>query len=529
MQEVGEISTKAKWGSLKALDRLGLSKKILEMRFSRNTGFKVDPKLKNFSISEPKGKVLIPLKRKFEFSLHRACVIAQAFKTRGYQPVVPVFNEYFDPNPFVQDQRLGRKIRNSKWKFYLEKFGIEPFDISEVLEEGYEVNVPRESLLDTDYRGINVSKHAKSITRRDLKKFHLDLEKDRDRKFYLNSLKNAVFLVDFNLSLHSKKDIDAVLAHDVTHLMGLYLKTAEKSGVPAFSYGNGYRDKTLIFGGPRNKSLLHNYTDKGVIDERLDISLNKSQKERIDEIMRGRVDGSEVRQHTPHDANETIEEKEKKVFGMFTNLIWDASLDAEGGAYDDPFEWIRSTINIWREKDSELIIKTHPAEHKRGTNEKVSDWIRENCPPLPENIEILEPDTDVSPYEMIKKIDTGIVFNSTIGLEMAYRGMPVIVAGQTHYRSSGFTFDPEDTEEYLDLIGKDLEVGEKMIERAKRYCYMLFVSKHIDFPFYESKEKFSGHNALDVTYEDIASNESLDLIVNNITEGKPVIKEIVNT
>lgn len=97
--------------------------------------------------------------------------------------------------------------------------------------------------------------------------------------------------------------------------------------------------------------------------------------------------------------------------------------------------------------------RIHPGEAlvKHGS---ILDLIRKTLPHLPPHIHLIEPLADVNTYDLMDVADLGLVYTTTVGLEMALRGIPVIVAGKTHYRNRGFTYDPATWVEYFKLLNR---------------------------------------------------------------------------
>ena len=218
------------------------------------------------------------------------------------------------------------------------------------------------------------------------------------------------------------------------------------------------------------------------------------------------------------------------VVGMFTNLIWDASLNVSQVApYTNVLTWIEETVDRFVDRsDVRLIVKTHPAEAAHGTEQSVEEYIRTACGSLPRNVEILPSDTTVDTYELMKDVDAGVVYNTTVGLEMAYHGSPVVVGGDTHYRCLGFTHDPETKDEYLSLLGRigDIEMTPEMQARARRYMYFLLVQKCLDFPFFSASKDATRVYPTAVGYEDVCpGNETFDLIVEKMVSGEPIVAD----
>jgi hypothetical protein len=111
--------------------------------------------------------------------------------------------------------------------------------------------------------------------------------------------------------------------------------------------------------------------------------------------------------------------------------------------------------------------------------------IDEVLPELPDNVRIIPPESEINTYDLIELASVGLVYTTTVGLEMVMSGVPVIVAGQTHYRGKGFTHDPETLEEYVHLLDRIPEqnkapsVDEGQVDLAWRYAYRFF----FEFPF----------------------------------------------
>jgi hypothetical protein len=68
---------------------------------------------------------------------------------------------------------------------------------------------------------------------------------------------------------------------------------------------------------------------------------------------------------------------------------------------------------------------------------------------------------------------------------MAMAGVPVVVAGDTHYRNKGFTSDPKTLPAYFEAIDRLVaepsgrRLPQAQIETAVRYAYRFF----FEFPF----------------------------------------------
>jgi hypothetical protein len=114
---------------------------------------------------------------------------------------------------------------------------------------------------------------------------------------------------------------------------------------------------------------------------------------------------------------------------------------------------------------------------------------REALPALPDHIHIIGPTDKINTYDLIEIADLALVYTTTVGVEAAMNGRPVIACGNTHYRKRGFTIDPDTWEEYfasLESVLGDLEshrLTEEQIARAWNYGYRFFFEYPRPFPW----------------------------------------------
>lgn len=153
-------------------------------------------------------------------------------------------------------------------------------------------------------------------------------------------------------------------------------------------------------------------------------------------------------------------------------------------------EWIERTVLFFTEReDVHLVIRVHPGETlTHGTS--MMDVVRAVLPTLPENIHLIAPEEKINTYDLLTFTDLGLVYTTTVGLEMAMRGIPVVVAGNTHYRGRGFTIDPSDWEDYFARLSElldhisDAQLTQEQIERSWRYAHLFFFSFGKPFPWH---------------------------------------------
>jgi hypothetical protein len=170
-------------------------------------------------------------------------------------------------------------------------------------------------------------------------------------------------------------------------------------------------------------------------------------------------------------------------------------------------EWLVRTINYFLERDDiQFVIRVHPGE-QIGWGPSVYDILGEKFPELPEHIHLLPADAQINTYDLVNTADVGLVFTTTVGMEMAMSGLPVIVTGQTHYRNKGFTLDAESWDAYFEILDRILDSSQEyrpsreQVEMAWTYAYRFFFEYPQPFPwhiqhFWEDIEKWSLERAL---------------------------------
>lgn len=494
-----------------------------------------DEAIGNFEMPSSEGVVFVPHVHGIQPSnTFWTFTLAHAFRCRGYEPILLQCDRTLPicwpkGEAYAQDGTDFDHPCNCDRCEYVsteaaEALGLEPIELSALLPDGYEPPTVDVSLHDQrEYRGIRVDSFARASTRRTLYRYSLDKTDPFHTSIFQRFISASMILIDAAFAVHENHDIVATLNHNNQYVdQGIFGSVANKFDIPAYTYSVGYRDGKLLIGQSEvddgNDNTHPQFTEQRRVLTLLEQSLSETQERRLTEVLSRRFDGSASSVISPDTGRSISDESipdDHTVLGVFTNLVWDGTMEATGGAYGDPFDWTADTIEWARDEatDTTVVIKPHPAEAARGTNESVSEWIKERYT-LPSNVLLLEPDTEVDTYELLDDIDVGVVFNSTVGLEAAYLGVPVIVSASTHYRDFDFTFDAADPDDYIDLLAEagTLSMTDRMQQRAKRYAYFLLCRKHIDFPAFDAD-----HSTL---HDELKpGNENIDFIVDTILDG----------
>jgi hypothetical protein len=152
-------------------------------------------------------------------------------------------------------------------------------------------------------------------------------------------------------------------------------------------------------------------------------------------------------------------------------------------------EWIEKTAQYFAKRaDVQLVIRIHPGERlMKGPS--MTGVIERALPERPEHVHVIGPLEKVNTYDIMEIAGLGLAYTTTVGMEMAMRGVPVIVAGDTHYRGRGFTFEPSTWDEYFSLLNivlADLpghRLSQEQVETAWNYAYRFFFDFPLAFPW----------------------------------------------
>jgi hypothetical protein len=181
---------------------------------------------------------------------------------------------------------------------------------------------------------------------------------------------------------------------------------------------------------------------------------------------------------------------ERPIALLAANVIGDSLTLGRQVFSVDMTEWLVETLRFFANSTRmQLVVRIHPGErYTKGPS--VADIVRQTLPELPDHIHLVAFDAPVNTYDLIQTADLGLVYTTTVGMEMAMSGVPVIVAGQTHYRGKGFTGDPSSWETYFKYLARHLSnpplqhLSKAQVERAWAYAYHFFFEYPLPFPWH---------------------------------------------
>ncbi len=182
----------------------------------------------------------------------------------------------------------------------------------------------------------------------------------------------------------------------------------------------------------------------------------------------------------------------KKIIACYPNVFWDSVHMGLDSVSKDLTSWLKDMIDFVKDRDEfQLIIRTHPAELKAESNIQskftISDSLNELFDKMPSNVIIVEPKSNVSSYSLANIANANIVWNGTIGLELALNGTKPIVIADAYYANKDFTIDFlnfDDLANYLNKLNDKSEINDEEKRLVEIFSYNIRFRRKFNPPYY---------------------------------------------
>jgi hypothetical protein len=355
-------------------------------------------------------------------------------------------------------------------------------------------NSPNDNYQDFIYRDIKVGEHALASALRDTGRGTL-LDDPYHKWLLRRHLISAIMITDLTERvLEAFRPRRIVAPHGIYVDHGTICEVARKHGVPVAVFSVSYRRDTVMLchGDTYHRTLV---TEPTALWE--DLELNREQEQRLENYIDSRRDGSQdnLTYHpNPLEDNETIFQelsldKKKPIISLFSNVMWDAQIYHGYNAFDSMVDWVFQTIDYFkRRSELQLVIRVHPAEAKavKKSEQRLDAEIAKRFPVLSDNIKVIQPESDISSYSLVEISRAALIYGTKMGLEIALRGVPVIIAGESMLRHKGISYDVETPEQYFNLLDRITDLprnSPNVLSRAQKYGYHFYFRRQINFPF----------------------------------------------
>jgi len=326
----------------------------------------------------------------------------------------------------------------------------------------------------------------------------VDMNDAGDRALYELRIERNTFAAKAAIKWMQTNKPDVVLIPNGLILeMGIVFRVARYLGIDAVTYEfNDQREQIWL---AQNSSIMQQETDY-LVDARCGLPVTDAMFERVADLenaRRGaRVWGKSKRlwqyvsSQGAQETRKLLNLDDRPVVMLAANVLGDSLTLGRDIFASSMTEWITKTVQYFAKRtDVQMVIRVHPGEKLVPQAKSMGTVVREALPELPDHIHVIGALDKINTYDLIEIADVGLAYTTTVGLETAMNGRPVISCGQTHYRGRGITIDPNTWDEYFDTLEKVLgdipahQMSEKQIEFAWNYAYRFFFEYPRPFPW----------------------------------------------
>lgn len=299
------------------------------------------------------------------------------------------------------------------------------------------------------------------------------------RKFLMASLR---YYLAFSSLVKNRPAVKYVILNNGSLVFEAIARSVcEKNNIPYITYETYIGNNSLIY--KRNGAVMDLDWEDDYRAFIRTFTEDNQKRERVREFFENMQKGVGMYAVLNREHSEDRISKVKRYACLFTNLNYDTAVIDKNYLFSSMEDWIMSVIEYWKSNKSgiTLVIRIHPGEIKLVTasREYLGERIMKACDKA-DNIIVFDSDETVNSYELIQKMEFGMIYSSTIGLEIAWRGKQCLVAGLPWFRDRSFVIYPETKKSYFERLSMLTEGREKFIPDAEelfRTVYFVYFNR----------------------------------------------------
>lgn len=437
----------------------------------------------------------LPMHAKFH------CLVAKSMQLRGYTPVIFTHSSSHFAHEYFQMFGIDRLVM---WNHLKERYGETAAEAQNIVQTFPLYNPTVTQIKKIEYHGVNVGKHALSMTCRKRVEGRLNLMDSTTIKLLRNQLERAVQSVLVAERFLDENPVEKMLVRDSGYTpSGAIFETALNRGTDCV---------VLEFGQCRSTWVFKRYTPetKGQHYFSLSPSTWESVKNRpwtqqedgqLEREFAGRYQPDSTDDTRRLQAGKVIKTPEevrrqlgldlnKKTAVIFSHVAWDAAFFYGEGLFDDFEDWLYQTVKFVTSECPQLnwIVKEHPFNVFKLQRESVKETSERRLlhplMPLPDHVKFMPADTDINTQSLFPIVDYVLTVNGTVGMEFPCFGIPAIVAGTGRYTGFGFTIEPSSQVAYFETL-RTLQtiprLNSEQKQLARKHLHALQVGKQVSF------------------------------------------------
>ncbi|HNQ95485.1 MAG TPA: hypothetical protein PKH47_12490 [Anaerolineales bacterium] len=326
----------------------------------------------------------------------------------------------------------------------------------------------------------------------------VDMSEAKDKALYNLRVKRNTFAALAALEWMQVNKPDVVLIPNGLILeMGIVFRVAKYLNIPAVTFEfNDQREQIWL---AQNTSIMRQDTDY-LVEARCKLPMTDEMYERLADLenaRRGaRVWGKSKRlwqyvsSQGAEETRKALGLDDRPVVLLAANVLGDSLTLGRNIFAESMSEWITKTVQYFAKRtDVQLVVRVHPGEKIVPQAKSMATVVREALPELPSHIHVIGALDNINTYDLIEIAGLGLAYTTTVGVETAMNGIPVISCGETHYRGRGFTLDVNTWDEYFSTLERTLSnvsahrLTDEQTAKAWNYAYRFFFEYPRPFPW----------------------------------------------
>jgi len=342
--------------------------------------------------------------------------------------------------------------------------------------------------------GIDISEYAHASTVR-YYQTGLIPESAEAVQYYRDCLVNAAISIEVARSVLEQEKPDLIVtSHAIYTTWGAAYEYWRKNGQNVLVYGQSGAARGRVW-FLRNNYIQNLWKEPlRAQQEAVATMLTRDQVRFVDSYLAARAEmregDTEIYDMSPnHEASTDVhsDESPAEQYALFPNVPWDAAVIGRSSVFSSMIDWVVTTARYFKKHpEKRLFIRVHPSENTlMRSTATLEETLRVHYPDAldADNIRVISAGDPVSSYALARDVDVSLVFNGTLGLELASQGLPVIVAAKAHYAM--VIEAPSTREEYFELLDEPRRVKQRAVEireQALRYSYWYFCGFPVHIP-----------------------------------------------
>lgn len=390
-----------------------------------------------------------------------------------------------------------------------------------------------QNMLEWEYNGAPLGQLCLPGVRWVLRRHHLP-DDEYIRRLVIHYLSSSVSLYHhFVEYFNEQKPRALVVFNGIFFPEAIARWVARSMDIPTVTHEVGLRPMSAFFSHHEATFRQLNLPEQYQLSTEQDLELNEYLQARFEgKFSMAGVQFWPEMERLPDSVEKAIDSHRQTVT-VFSNVIFDTSQVHANSLFSHMFDWLKVMEDVFKtHPDTLFVLRAHPDEDRPGksSEEDVASWVLESRIEDASNVVFISPADRISSYELIRRSKFIMIYNSSIGLEAAIMGAPVLAAARSRFTHEPTVFYPDSRQEYMaslhTLLGQEaIDVPASFAETARKLMYYELFQGSLDLSrFLEEDKSIQGMVKFQaLTLDGIRENPALNVIREGILHGEPFL------